>query len=628
MGNKKLELTSDKIAEFHQGRMADAYLYFGAHPFPEETAFSVWVPEAAEVSVLCWHPQNTGEERYRMERHPDDDSIWQCSIPGDRTGSVYVYEIETAAGELLRKSDPYARAGEKRPANRSVVAPVSAHRWTAGALQFKRNHSAQHAEKPMAIYELHIGTWKRKKNGDFLTYRELAELLIPYVKKQGFTHIEVLPLTEHPLDESWGYQTTGYFAPTSRYGTSDDLKYFIGKCAESGLGLFLDWVPGHFCQDLHALALFNGQPLYEDSREGRGINPEWGTLNFDVRRGEVASFLLSSAHYWLEEFKFDGFRMDALMKLLYIPNDDARVHNPEGKAFLQGLTTSLRQHFPSAILIAEDAWHYPKVTAAVEEDGIGFHYKWNFGWMHDTLGYFETPPSARPDVHDKLSFALTYYYEEKYISVFSHDQVVDGQQSLLNRLPGSQEEKFRQLRLLLGFWAVHPGKKLIFMGQEFGHAEEWKFQPELDWFLFDYRAHRETALFTKDLLSLYRNEKALYELDDDREGFLWLDPHNHEQSVIAFIRRGKLPKDECIIICNFSDAHYGAFGVGVPRNAAYRQMFTSNASIYGGTEKEGGTIKKARQAPLDGQDYSVEIDLPAYTISIWKQKRDGSDGHE
>lgn len=628
MGNKKLELTSDKIAEFHQGRMADAYLYFGAHPFPEETAFAVWVPEAAEVAVLCWHPQNSGEERYRMERHPADDSIWQCSIPGDRTGSVYVYEIETAAGELLRKSDPFARAGEMRPANRSVVAPVSAYRWTAGALQFKRNHSAQHAEKPMAIYELHIGTWKRKKNGDFLTYRELAELLIPYVKKQGFTHIEVLPLTEHPLDESWGYQTTGYFAPTSRYGTGDDLKYFIGKCAESGLGLFLDWVPGHFCQDLHALALFNGQPLYEDSREGRGINPEWGTLNFDVRRGEVISFLLSSAHYWLEEFKFDGFRMDALMKLLYIPNDDARVHNPEGKAFLQGLTTSLRRHFPSAILIAEDAWHYPKVTAAVEEGGIGFHYKWNFGWMHDTLGYFETPPSARPDVHNKLSFALTYYYEEKYISVFSHDQVVDGQQSLLNRLPGSQEEKFRQLRLLLGFWAVHPGKKLIFMGQEFGHAEEWKFQPELDWFLFDYRAHRETALFTKDLLSLYRNEKALYELDDDREGFLWLDPHNHEQSVIAFIRRGKLPEDECIIICNFSDTHYGAFGVGVPRNAAYRQMFTSNASIYGGTEKEGGTIKKARQAPLDGQDYSVEIDLPAYTISIWKQNRDGSDGHE
>lgn len=626
MGSKKMELTADKIAEFHQGQMADAYLYFGSHPFEEETAFAVWVPEADNVSVICWHPKNSEEEKFRMDRHPEDDTIWQSRIPGNRADSIYVYEIETSAGELLRKSDPYARAGEKRPANRSVVAAFSDFKWTPAALQFKRNHSKEHAEKPMAIYELHIGTWKRQKNGDFLTYRELAELLIPYVKKQGFTHIEVLPITEHPLDESWGYQATGYFAPTSRYGTAGDLKYFIEKCAESGIGLFLDWVPGHFCQDLHALALFNGQSLYEDSREERRLNPEWGTLNFDVRRGEVASFLVSSAHYWLEEFKFDGFRMDALMKLLYIPNDEARVHNPEGTAFLQKLTTSLRKHFPWAILIAEDAWHYPKVTATVEEGGIGFHYKWNFGWMHDTLGYFETHPSERSNAHNMLSFALTYYYEERYISIFSHDQVVDGQKSLLNKLPGSQEEKFQQLRLLLGFWAAHPGKKLLFMGQEFGHDEEWKFQPELDWYLFDYRAHRQIALFTKDLLAFYRSEKAMHELDGDPEGFQWLDPHNHEQCVIAFIRKGRLLEDDCIVICNFSDSPYPNFGVGVPRNAPYRQIFTSNAFVYGGAEKEIGTIKKARQAPLDGQEYSIEIDLPAYTISIWKQKRDGSDG--
>lgn len=624
LGNALVELTAEKIAEFHHGQMTDAYLYFGAHPYLDETTFTVWVPEVERVSVICWLNDHSEEEIYQMDRHPEDETIWQVRIPENRAGSVYVYEMETAAGEHIRKSDPFARAGEKRPANRSVVTPFSSFDWSAAALQFKRSHAEKHAEKPMAIYELHIGTWKRNKNGEFLTYRELAELLIPYVKKQGFTHIEVLPITEHPLDESWGYQTTGYFAPTSRYGTAADLKYFIEKCAMNGIGLFLDWVPGHFCQDLHGLALFNGQPLYEDSREGRRFNPEWGTLNFDIRRGEVKSFLISSAHYWLEEFKFDGFRMDALMKLLFIPNDEARVHNPEGKAFLQELTTTLRSHFPEAILIGEDAWHYPKVTGAVGEGGIGFHYKWNFGWMHDTLGYFETPPSERSNAHNMLSFALTYYYEEHYISIFSHDQVVDGQKSLLNKLPGRQEEKFRQLRLLLGFWMAHPGKKLLFMGQEFGHDEEWKFQPQLDWYLFDYRAHREIALFTKDVLAFYRSEKAMHELDGDPQGFLWLDPHNHEQCVIAFIRKGKLPEDECIIICNFSDAHYAEFGVGVTRNSSYRQVFTSNASIYGGTEKEIGTIKKAKQAPLDGQQYSIAINLPAYTISIWKEKKEGS----
>lgn len=624
MGNGKTELTDEKLADFHNGHMMDAYLYFGSHAYQDETVFTIWIPDVKRVSVLCSSVAGEPDERYTMEPHPKDVSIWQVRIPRRMADAVYVYEIETFQGEILTKSDPFARAGEIRPANRSVVAGSSKHEWSKSALNYKAIQSKGHFEKPMAIYELHIGTWKKAKDGKFLTYRELAGELIPYIKRQGFTHIEILPITEHPLDESWGYQTTGYFAPTSRYGSGDDLKFFVSKCAENGVGLFLDWVPGHFCQDIHGLALFNGSALYEDSRKGRRFNPEWGTLNFDVRRGEVVSFLLSSAHYWLEEFKFDGFRMDALMKLLYVPNDESRVPNEEGASFLKRLTTRLRQRHPAAILIAEDAWHYPKVTGEVEGGGIGFHYKWNFGWMHDTLGYMQTPSAERGDIHHMLSFALTYYYEERYISIFSHDQVVDGQKSLLHKFPGDLEEKFQQLRLLLGFWAVHPGKKLLFMGQEFGHDEEWTFQPELDWFLFDYKAHRQIALFTKELLIFYRTEKAMHELDDDRDGFLWLDPHNHEQSVLAFIRRGRAPEDECIIVCNFSDRSYSKFDVGVPANSPYEQVFTTNDTAYGGKEPRLGTVHNTREKPWDGQDYSIAIDLPAYTMSVWKTKKDRS----
>ncbi len=624
MGNSKEGLTDEKLADFHNGKMIDAYAYFGSHAFQNETNFTVWVPDVKSVSVRFRSHLGESDERYLMEHHPKDKSIWQVRIPRRMVDAVYVYEIETFQGEILTKSDPFARSVELRPANRSVVIGNSKHKWSKSALTYKLIHAKGHFEKPMAIYELHIGTWKKGKDGNFMNYRELAGELIPYIKRQGFTHIEILPITEHPLDESWGYQTTGYFAPTSRYGSADDLKFFVSKCAENGVSLILDWVPGHFCQDVHGLAKFNGAYLYEDSREERRFNPEWGTLNFDVRRGEVVSFLLSSANYWLEEFKFDGFRMDALMKLLYIPNDESRIPNAEGTSFLKRLTSCLRKQHPSALLIAEDAWHYPKVTGEVDDGGIGFHYKWNFGWMHDTLGYMQRPSSERSDIHHMLSFGLTYYYEERYISIFSHDQVVDGQKSLLHKFPGNLEEKFQQLRLLLGFWIAHPGKKLLFMGQEFGHDEEWKFEPELDWYLFDYKAHRQIALFTKELLVFYRTEKAMHELDNERDGFLWLDPHNHEQSVLAFIRRGRAKEDECIIVCNFSDRSYSGFEVGVPSNSSYEQVFTTNDAAYGGEEPRLEKIHDAREKPWDEQDYSIAIDLPAYTMSVWKTKIDGS----
>lgn len=619
MSSLTMNLTEEKLQDFHHGKMFDAYEYFGSHVYGEETVFTVWLPDVNSVAVVCTDPFTSIEEKIPLAAHPLDASIWHAAVPKNLTGFRYEFEIVTAEMDTIRKIDPFARAYEMRPQYRSVVAAKTQHQWTEKMRTLEKQDQMHYFEKPMAIYELHVGTWKRSKNGRFFNYRELAEELIPYVKRQGFTHIEMMPITEHPLDESWGYQTTGYFAPTSRYGTAGDLKFFIQKCAENDIGVFLDWVPGHFCKDLHALALFNGKPLYEEARTERRENPDWGTLNFDVRKGEVASFLLSSGNYWLEEFKFDGFRMDALVNLLFVPNDPERPPNEDGVAFLQTLTTTLRKRHPHAILIAEDAWHYPGVTKEVEEGGIGFHYKWNFGWMNDVQAYMKTMPSERSNVHGHINFSLLYQYDDRFISTFSHDEFVHGQGSLLNKLPGTYEEKFQQLRLLLGFWIAHPGKKLLFMGQEFGHFDEWEFKPELDWHLFDFKAHRQMALFTKELLAFYRKEKAFYELDNERPGFLWLDADNWEQSAASFVRKGRLPESECIVICNFSDRRYEQFELGVPSAGEYMEVFSTNAAIYGGTGSGEKIAVEAAKAPLHNQDYSIKLDLPAFTMSIWKK---------
>ncbi|WP_033542626.1 1,4-alpha-glucan branching protein GlgB [Planococcus sp. CAU13] len=622
---QKEALTADRLKDFHSGCMTDAHRYFGAKVENGWTFFTLWVPDVEKVNAVVFEPGTNVRTSYEMKRMAHDDTIWDIRVERDFTGFSYVYEIFLPNGEVLEKSDPYARQGEFRPQTKSVVAGHSRHEWERSVLAEKERIADNHIEKPMAIYELHIGTWKRNEQGAFLNYRELADELIPYVKNLGFTHIEILPITEHPLDESWGYQGTGYFAPTIRYGTADDLKYFVSACAENGLGLFLDWVPGHFCSDAFALSLFNGTPLYEESREERRMNPDWGTLNFDISKGEVVSFLMSSAHYWLAEFKFDGFRMDAVITQLFIPNTEPPTFNEEGKNFLRELTASLKRAFPQAILIAEDAQNHPKVTHELENEGVGFDYKWNFGWMHDTLEYMKIPPPERPEHHGKMNFSLMYQYEERYILAFSHDEVVHGEKSLLNKLPGSLDEKFSQLRLLLSFWITHPGKKLLFMGQEFGHFDEWEFKPELDWASLVNEPHQQMALFTKELLAFYKNEKALFELDDHPKGFEWLDADNHEQSVASFIRRGKKAEDECVILCNFSNQAYPDFRVGVPQAGVYEQVFSSAAAKYGGVQESAAMAAAAEEERADNQNRSINITLPAFTMCIWKLNGKGSE---
>ncbi|TAA72029.1 1,4-alpha-glucan branching protein GlgB [Planococcus salinarum] len=619
------KLTVAKLKDFHNGLMTDAYLYFGAKVEAGETSFTLWVPDVEGVTVVAFAPQTNERKSYGMNRLPYDETVWQTNILEDLTGYSYVYEILLKNGELLEKSDPYARQGEMRPKTKSVIPGKSRHEWKETILHAKKTITENHFEKPMAIYELHIGTWKRNEQGGFLNYRELAAELVPYVKNMGFTHIEIMPITEHPLDESWGYQATGYFAPTIRYGSADDLKYFISVCAENGIGLFLDWIPGHFCSDVFALSLFNGKALYEEAREERRVNLDWGTLNFDVRRGEVVSFLLSSAHYWVREFKFDGFRMDAVITQLFIPNAETRTFNEEGKTFLRKLTASLKNEFPQVILVAEDAWDHPKVTHSIEENGIGFDYKWNFGWMHDTLEYMKKPPAERPENHRQINFSLVYHYDERYILALSHDEVVHGEKSLLNKLPGPLREKFAQLRLLLGFWITHPGKKLLFMGQEFGHSREWDFTSEMDWDSLESEPQHLAAIFMSDLLDFYKNEGALHQMDNDPKGFIWLDADNHEQSVASFIRRGRNPEDECVVLCNFSNNDYPQFRVGVPQAGNYQQVFSSAAAKYGGMEENTAITASADDIPADGQERSMTIQLPLFTICIWKLMEKGSE---
>jgi 1,4-alpha-glucan branching enzyme len=610
--------TDYQLHLFHEGNFFQSHQLFGAHIFKDSdkvyTRFCVWAPNASQVR-LTGDFNNWNGKGYELKK-VNDEGVWILVLNQDLEGSLYKYEIFSQTGERLLKADPFAFYSELRPNTASVVYSLNGYEWEDGQWM-KRREKRNLLSEPAIIYEIHLGSWRKKPDGSFLTYKELAAELVPYVVEHGFTHIELLPLVEHPLDDSWGYQGTGYFSATSRYGTPDDFRYFIDQCHQHGVGIILDWVPGHFCKDAHGLYRFDGTHIYSYSHAADRENVVWGTANFDLGKGEVQSFLISNALFWIDYFHIDGFRMDAVANIIYWSNSSGQKReNPFGINFLKKLNKEVHEYDPHFLMIGEDSTDFPQVTGPVQYGGLGFDYKWNMGWMNDMLEYAETPPFSRSEVHTKVTFSLIYTYLENFMLPFSHDEVVHGKKSLLDKMPGDYREKFAQLRLLLGYMFAHPGKKLLFMGFEFGQFSEWKDKEQLDWNLMEYGMHQNLNAYVKVLIKLYKRSKALYELDHLQDGFEWIDANNSNQSIFSFIRKGKKEADNLIIICNFTGNSYPVYRIGVPKSGEYRELFTSDQEEYGGT----GLINKktilALEEPFHGQPFSLNLSIPPFGFQI------------
>ncbi|MDZ5472634.1 1,4-alpha-glucan branching protein GlgB [Bacillus sp. 31A1R] len=608
--------TNYQVHLFHEGNYFESYRLFGAHVIHTNnklcTRFCVWAPNAKNVQLLgdfnSWN--GTG---YSFEKL-NNEGIWMLIVEQDLEGSYYKYEITTSNGEKLIKSDPFAFYSEVRPNTASIVYTLDGYQWKDQRWLQMKNRKKVYSNA-MVIYELHIGSWKKKEDGTFLTYCELANDLIPYVLDHGFTHIELLPLVEHPLDISWGYQGTGYYSVTSRYGTPHDLMYFIDLCHQNNIGVIMDWVPGHFCKDEHGLHRFDGTYLYEYETVMDRENFTWGTANFDLGKTEVQSYLISNARFWMEYYHIDGFRVDAVSNIIFWPNSENK-ENTFGTDFLKKLNKTVFHYDSSVLMIAEDSTDWPQVTAPIHYGGLGFNYKWNMGWMNDILDYMESHPNERSKLHEKVTFSLMYAFSENFVLPFSHDEVVHGKKSLLNKMPGDYWEKFAQLRLLLGFMMAHPGKKLLFMGFEFGQFSEWKDKEQLDWNLLDFEMHRKTNDYVKELMKIYKRSKPLFELDHLSEGFEWIDVHNYNQSIFSFIRKGNLEDDFLVIVCNFKNHTYEDYIVGVPKAGSYREVFNSNEIQFGGTGVVNKKVILAEDKVFHGKPFSIKMTIPPFGISI------------
>jgi 1,4-alpha-glucan branching enzyme len=602
---------------FHEGQSFESYGFLGAHIQENDgiigTNFCVWAPHARQVNVVGDFNEWIGSN-HQMERI-NKEGIWNLFIPQLGMGEVYKYEIITEDGQSLMKADPYAFYSEVRPNTASIVYDLSGYKWNDQKWK-KKKRSKQPYNQPMAIYEVHLVSWKVKKDGELYTYKELAEELIPYVLEHGFTHIELLPIIEHPYDRSWGYQGTGYFSATSRFGTPHELMEFIDACHQENIGVIVDWVPGHFCKDAHGLYMFDGQPTFEYSNYNDRENLEWGTANFDLGKSEVQSFLISNANFWIEYFHVDGFRVDAVANMLHWTNSNELVENPYAVHFLRKLNEAVFSKEPDLLMIAEDSTDWPMVTAPTSSGGLGFNYKWNMGWMNDILTYMEASPEHRNELHHKVTFSLLYAYTENFILPFSHDEVVHGKKSLLNKMPGDYWQKFAQLRLLYGYMFAHPGKKLLFMGSEFGQFDEWKDLEQLDWMIEDYEMHSKTRVYFKELLQLYHKQKPLFELDHAEEGFEWIDVNNRDQSIFSFIRKSQKENEFLVIVCNFKPIAYHDYKVGVPIETEYVEILNSDGDEFGGSGQINKKNLKALEGEFHGRPYHLSMTIPPYGISI------------
>jgi 1,4-alpha-glucan branching enzyme len=604
---------------FNEGRHWHAYRVMGAHSHTvdevEGVRFAVWAPGAERVSVVG--DFNRWDGRVHPMRVRGGSGIWELFIPGLEPGCLYKYEIRNRdTGEILLKTDPYGQQFELRPRTAGVVPAPDRYDWGDSDWLAAR-HGDQWLHHPMSIYEVHLGSWKRGPEGEFLGYRALAHALVDYVKAMGFTHIELLPITEHPFDASWGYQTTGYYAPTSRFGTPDEFRYFVDHCHENGIGVLLDWAPGHFPKDRHALARFDGSALYEHEDPRKGEHREWGTLIFNYGRNEVRNFLVSSALYWVEEFHIDGLRVDAVASMLYLdysreagewePNRYGGNENLEAIDFIRELNNVVQGQHPGALIIAEESTSWPQVTRPTWLGGLGFAMKWNMGWMHDTLEYFGKDPIHRHFHHDQLTFGLLYAFTENFVLPFSHDEVVHGKRSLLYRMPGDEWQRFANLRLLYTYMWAYPGKKLMFMGSEFGQGDEWDAAGQLDWYLLDFPLHRGVGSLVSDLNRLYREIPALHRLDFDWPGFEWIDCHDAAQSVLSFLRRAD--DDLVIVALNFTPVPREGYRIGVPRPGTYQVLLNSDSEHYGGSNV-GNPAAHSEDIPWMGHPHSLVLTLP------------------
>ncbi|MFC4404418.1 1,4-alpha-glucan branching protein GlgB [Gracilibacillus xinjiangensis] len=622
--------TNQDIYLFHQGTNYFCYQFLGCHQYEHNGKqgfrFVVWAPNAASVSLAGDFNHWTGED-YPLDRI-NNEGLWQGFFTNLDVNQSYKYLILTQDGQSLLKADPFAVQMELRPHTASITPSSSSYQWNDVNWQNNKvNLSSYHSA--ISIYEIHFGSWKLKEDGSYYTYREMANVLIPYVKKLGFTHIELLPIAEHPYDLSWGYQVTGYFAPTSRYGNPDDLRYFIDQCHQSNIGVLLDWVPGHFCKDSHGLRQFDGTAIYEYSDPNKAEKQTWGTLTFDFGRPEVQSFLISNALYWLEEFHFDGLRVDAVASMTDL-NFDRPGHlkklsnglgtgeNLEAIAFLKKLNEVIFRYYPSTLMIAEDSSEMAFVTRPTTAGGIGFNYKWNMGWMNDLLEYMSYDPVYRKWHHHLVTFSMMYHYSENFVLPLSHDEVVHGKKSLLDKMPGDQWQQFANLRLLYGYMFCHPGKKLVFMGGEFGQYIEWREQYELDWFLLEYPLHCQMQVYMQTLLHFYRENPSLYQLDYDPCGFEWIDADNCDQSIYIFQRKAKQPNQLSIVICHFTPNVYEEFKIGVPVPGIYKEVFNSDDINYGGSGQTNRKNLFTINEEWHQQKQHIRVKIPPLAISIYQ----------
>ena len=617
---------------FNSGDNFKSYEMLGSHKVKIDGVdgwrFAVWAPKAVSVRVVGDFNDWNGYDK--MLERIETSGVWYGFFTDIEEGMLYKYAIETEDGETYYKADPYAVKSELRPGTASVTKDISNnYKWGDKAWISARGKNSTLTE-PMNIYEIHIGSWKIHDDGSFYTYRELADELVPYVKKMGYTHIELMPITEYPFDGSWGYQVTGFFSATTRYGESEDLKYLIDKCHKNHIGIIMDWVPAHFPRDAHGLRMFDGTPVYEYADPRLGEHNDWGTMVFDYSKSEVISFLISSAYFWAEQYHIDGIRVDAVSSMLYrdysrndgewVPNEYGGNGNLEAVDFLKKLNKIMGTEFPNFMMVAEESTAWPLVTAPPENDGLGFNYKWNMGWMNDTLRYMGMDPYFRKDNHSLLTFMMMYAYSENYILPLSHDEVVHGKGSMLNKMFGEYDEKFAAYRTLLGYYMTMPGKKMLFMGGEFGQMLEWRYDDQLEWNVLEIDKHKRLHQYVKDLNHFYMENKALWELDTSWDGFRWVNEADSENSVLSYIRRGRHAADNVVVVANFTPVERPIYKIGVPLAGEYEVVFHSSAVKYGGNKRITKKVYKTKNMQFSDMMYTIEVAIDGNSVMFLKKK--------